>query len=77
MHRWVKRFMMYHGKRHPRDPGGAEVEAFLVHLPLKGKVSAPTQTLAKSAILFLCRDVFDAVVSAICVNPKGVDQSRE
>lgn len=54
---WVKRFVLFSGKRHPSTMGAAEVEAFLTHLAVDGKVSASTQNQAKSAILFLYREV--------------------
>ncbi len=54
---WIKRFIRYFGKRHPRDLGAAEVEAFLTHLAVVGKVAASTQNQAKSALLFLYREV--------------------
>jgi len=54
---WIKRFIFFHGKRHPRDLGAAEVEAFLSHLATEGNVSASTQNQALSALLFLYREV--------------------
>ena len=54
---WVKRFIVFHGKRHPKDMGVAEVEAFLSHLAVDGNVAASTQNQALSALLFLYRDV--------------------
>ncbi|MBI3774264.1 MAG: integron integrase [Gammaproteobacteria bacterium] len=54
---WVRRFILFHGKRHPTALGKPEVEAFLTHLAVNGKVAASTQNQAKSAILFLYRDV--------------------
>ncbi len=59
---WVKRFILYCDKQHPRDLGAAEVEAFLTHLAVVGKVSASTQNQAKSAILFLYREVLEAAL---------------
>jgi len=56
---WVRRFILFHGKRHPKELGSAEVEAFLTHLAVRGRVSASTQNQAKSAILFLFREVID------------------
>ena len=50
---WIKRFMWFQGKRHPKDMGAREIEAFLTHLAVKGKVAASTQNQAKSALLFL------------------------
>ncbi len=54
---WVRRFVLFHGKRHPRDLGGAEVEAFLTHLAVERDVAAATHQQALSALLFLYRDV--------------------
>lgn len=57
---WIKRFILHFDKQHPRDLGAAEVETFLTHLAVVGKVSASTQNQAKSAILFLYREVLEA-----------------
>ena len=54
---WVRRFVVYHGKRHPDEMGAAEVLEFLSSLALRGHVSASTQNQAFSALLFLYRDV--------------------
>ena len=54
---WVKRYILFHGKRHPRDMSGVEVEQFLTHIAVKRNVSASTQNQAKSALLFLYRAV--------------------
>ena len=54
---WVRRFVVFHGKRHPREMGAAEVEAFLSHLAVVRNVSASTQNQAKSALLFLYKEV--------------------
>ena len=54
---WVKRYILFHGKRHPRDMGKQEVEAFLTDLAVERGVAAATQNLALSAILFLYREV--------------------
>jgi len=54
---WIRRFILFHGKRHPRGMGAPAVEAFLTHLAVAGKVSASTQNQAKSALLFLYRQV--------------------
>jgi len=56
---WVRRFILFHGKRHPRDMGAPEVIAFLSHLAVDRKVSAATQNQALAALLFLYRDVLD------------------
>jgi integron integrase len=54
---WIKRFILFHGKRHPAEMGPAEVETFLTHLAVKGRVSASTQNQALNAIVFLYRAV--------------------
>jgi integron integrase len=54
---WIKRFIRHFGKRHPRELGASDVEAFLTHLAVAGRVAASTQNQAKSALLFLYREV--------------------
>lgn len=54
---WIKRFIWFHGKRHPKEMGAPEVEAFLSHLAVERNVSASTQSQAKSALLFLYKEV--------------------
>ena len=54
---WVRRYIVFHGKRHPSEMGEAEISRFLTHLAVTGKVSASTQNQALSALLFLYREV--------------------
>src|SRR3989338_417829 len=54
---WVRRFIFFHNKRHPDEMGRAEVEAFLTHLAVEGKVAAATQNQALNAIVFLYKQV--------------------
>jgi site-specific recombinase XerD len=54
---WVRRFILFHGKRHPREMGAAEITRYLSSLATAGRVAASTQNQALSAILFLYRDV--------------------
>jgi integron integrase len=54
---WVYRFIVFHHKRHPRDLGAPEIEAFLTHLAVQKRVAASTQNQALSALLFLYRHV--------------------
>jgi integron integrase len=54
---WMRRYVKFHGRRHPRDMGSAEVEAFLTHLAVEAKVGASTQNQALQALLFLYRQV--------------------
>ena len=50
---WIKRFVLFHDKRHPQDMGRPEIEAFLSHLVMKRNVASSTQNQAFNAILFL------------------------
>jgi len=54
---WIRRFILFHGKRHPAEMGAEEVSRYLSHLAVSGKVSASTQNQALSALLFLYRQV--------------------
>lgn len=54
---WIKRFVLFHDKRHPRDMGPEEVRQFLTHLAVTRRVAASTQNQALSAILFLYKAV--------------------
>jgi len=56
---WIRRYIRYHGRRHPREMGGREVEEFLTDLAVGNKVSASTQNQALAAILFLYREVLE------------------
>jgi len=56
---WVRRFILFHGKRHPTEMGEKEINAFLSHLAVRGRVSASTQNQALSALLFLYRHVLE------------------
>lgn len=54
---WIRRFILHHGKRHPREMGAPEVEAFLTDLARRRRVAASTQNQALAALLFLYREV--------------------
>jgi site-specific recombinase XerD len=54
---WIRRFILFNGKRHPQEMGADEVTAFLSHLARTGRVSASTQNQALSALLYLYRQV--------------------
>jgi integron integrase len=56
---WIRRFIFFHGKRHPREMGAVEVEAFLTHLAVDGHVAASTQNQALAALLFLYQKVLE------------------
>ena len=54
---WIKRYILFHNKRHPRDIRKHEIEVFLTHLAVDLKVASSTQNQALSAIFFFYRDV--------------------
>lgn len=54
---WIRRFILFHGKKHPGSMGGVHVDAFLSNLATAGRVAASTQNQALSALLFLYREV--------------------
>jgi hypothetical protein len=54
---WIYRFIVFHDKRHPKDMGAPEIEAFLTHLAVHQKVVASTQNQALCALIFLYRHV--------------------
>jgi integron integrase len=54
---WIRRYIFFHGKRHPVEMGGAEVTRFLSSLAVEGRVAASAQNQALSALLFLYREV--------------------
>ena len=57
--RWIHRFILFHGKKHPKDLGGPEVSKFLSFLATDRQVAASTQNQALSSILFLYKEVLD------------------
>src|SRR4051812_47686243 len=69
---WIRRFILFHGKRHPEDMGEPEIAAFLSHLAIDGHVAASTQNQAFSALLFLYQHVFERKLEFIT----GVERVR-
>jgi integron integrase len=63
---WIRRYIFFHGKRHPQQMGAAEVTRFLTHLAAGRKVSASTQNQALAALLFLYTQVLE----------RGLDELR-
>jgi integron integrase len=61
----IKRFILFHNKRHPREMGVTEIEAFLTYLALQRNVAASTQNQARSALLFLYRHVLHQDLPAL------------
>ena len=56
---WARRYILFHGKRHPAALGAPEVTGFLTSLAVEGRVAASTQNQALSALLFLYRNVLE------------------
>jgi site-specific recombinase XerD len=56
---WIRRYILFHGKRHPAEMEKLEIEAFLSHLAVNRMVSPATQNQALQAILFLYRNVLE------------------
>jgi integron integrase len=54
---WIRRFILFHHKQHPKEMAEDEIRQFISHLAVDAKISASTQTVALSALLFLYRDV--------------------
>lgn len=69
---WIRRFIVFHDRRHPVELGAQHVEAFLTHLAVEGRVAASTQNQAKSALLFLYRDVLGVELSWL----DSIEQAR-
>jgi integron integrase len=69
---WIKRFILYHRKRHPAQMGEDQIRHFLTHLAVAGRVAASTQTVALSALLFLYRDVLKIALPYI----DGIERAK-
>ncbi len=68
---WVKRFVLFHKKRHPAEMQGPEIRAFLAHLAQAENVSASTQNLAWNAILYLYRHVLELPIGDLGPIPRA------
>lgn len=82
---WIKRFIWFQGKRHSKDTGAREFEAFLTHPGAKNEISASTQNQAKSALQFLYREVLEQQLpwldkmtqaKGACATAGGADNRR-
>ncbi len=65
---WVRRFILFHNKRHPNDMGAPEIQAFLTYLATQCNVAASTQNQVLSAILFLYREVLHKEIEPILLS---------
>jgi integron integrase len=64
---WARRYILFHNKRHPREMGAKEIEAYLSYLANVGRVSASTQNQCRCAILFMYREVLGIEIGAVNV----------
>jgi integron integrase len=62
---WIRRYIIFHDKRHPREMGKKEIEQFLTHLAVNGNVAASTQNQALAALLFLYKEVLELPVELV------------
>lgn len=62
---WVRRYILFHNKRHPKDMGASDIQAFLIYLATELKLAASTQNQALSAILFLYREILHIEIAPI------------
>ncbi len=73
---WAKRYILFHGKRHPAEMGAPEIQQFLAHLAGEQHVAASTQNQALSAILFLYREVLhidlDPIILSTAKRPEHI-----
>ena len=69
---WIRRFIHFHGKRHPEEMAAPEVEAFLTYLAVERSVAAATQNQAKSALLFMYKEVLEIELPWL----EGVEQAK-
>ncbi len=73
---WIRRYILFHGKRHPDQMGASDVAAFLTHLATNDQVSASTQNQALSALLFLYRHVLDKDLGTLPLVPRAKRPER-
>jgi integron integrase len=68
---WIRRFIVFHGRRHPRELGAPEISAFLTWLAVELQVAASTQNQALSGVLFLYREVLHQEIGVIELVPRA------
>src|SRR5512138_603216 len=62
---WMRRYILFHHKRHPAEMGAAEIQTFLIHLATERNIAASTQNQALSAVLFLYREVLHKEIEPV------------
>lgn len=73
---WIKRYILFHGKRHPQDLSAEDIRAFLAYLAVEKTVAASTQMVALSALLFLYREVLQVDLPFIENIPRAKRPAR-
>jgi integrase len=68
---WVRRYVRFHGLRHPADMGQAEVRAFLTHLAVERQLAPATLAQALAALLFLYREVLGRPIEGVGTVPRA------
>ena len=68
---WIRRFIVFHGRRHPREPGAPEISGFVTWLAVEQHVAASTQNQALSGVLFLYRHVRRQDVGVVELLPRA------
>ena len=69
---WIRRFILFHDKRHPSEMGAEHIRLFLSHLAVEGRVAASTQNVALCALLFLYRDVLQVELPYV----EGIERAK-
>lgn len=62
---WIRRYILFHGKKHPKNMAESEINGFLTHLAVEAKLSASTQSQALSALLYLYRHVLNREIDEL------------
>jgi integrase len=70
---WIRKYILFHNKRHPKDMGSKEIEAFLSHLATKLKVSSSTQNQAFNALLFFTYGCGLRLMECVRLRVKDID----
>ena len=68
---WIRRYIVFHSRRHPRELGAPEISAFLTWLAVEQHVAASTQNQALSGVLFLYREVLCQEVGVVALLPRA------
>lgn len=73
---WIKKFILFHDKRHPREMGADEIRAYLTHLVMERNVAPSTQNQALHALLFLYKQVLEIELPHLGALPPAKKQPR-